>query len=116
VDEPDHVVIHSEEAGVDLFIGHGVAAAPGARVWVAIRPEKMHITREDPGQNHNCTSGIVEEVAYMGDFSIYLVKIGSGKTVRITQPNLTRGNPERILWDEKVFVHWDGDSAVVVTE
>jgi putrescine transport system ATP-binding protein len=116
VDEPDHVVVQSEEAGVDLFIGHGVAAAPGARVWVAIRPEKMHITREDPGQEHNCTTGVVEEVAYMGDFSIYLVKIGSGKLVRVTQPNLTRGNPERILWDEKVFVHWDEDSAVVVTE
>ena len=116
VDEPDHVVVHSEEAGVDLFIGHGVAAAPGARVWVAVRPEKMHVTRENPGQDHNCVTGVVQEVAYMGDFSIYLVEIGSGKTVRITQPNLTRGNPERILWDERVFVYWDEDSAVVVTE
>jgi putrescine transport system ATP-binding protein len=116
VDEPDHVVVHSEEAGVDLFIGHGVAAAPGARVWVAVRPEKMHVTRENPGQDHNCVTGVVQEIAYMGDFSIYLVETGSGKTVRITQPNLTRGNPERILWDEKVFVYWDENSAVVVTE
>ena len=116
VDEPDHVIVQSDEAGVPLFIGHGVAAAPGARVWVAIRPEKMHISRDDPGQQHNCVGGIVQEVAYMGDFSIYLVEIGGGKSVRVTQPNLTRGNPERILWDEKVFVYWDDTSAVVVTE
>jgi putrescine transport system ATP-binding protein len=115
-DEPDHVVIRSEEAGGDIYIDHGVSAAPGANVWVALRPEKIHITREHPGQDRNCLTGIVQEVAYMGDFSIYLVGLESGKIVRVTQPNLSRGNPERILWDERVYLHWQANSAVVVTK
>ncbi len=116
IDEPDHVVIHSDEAGMDIFVNHGVSAGPDADVWVAIRPEKMHISREDPAKEQNCVQGIVDEVAYMGDFSTYLVKLESGKIVRITQPNLLRGNPERILWDEKVYLYWDASSPVVVTK
>ena len=116
VDEPDHVVIHSDEAGIDIFVNHGVSAGPDADVWAAIRPEKVHISREDPAKEQNCVQGIVDEVAYMGDFSTYLVKLESGKVVRITQPNLLRGNPERILWDEKVYLHWDASSPVVVTK
>ena len=57
VDEPDHVVIHSEEAGMDIFVNHGVSAGPDADVWAAIRPEKMHISREDPAREQNCCAG-----------------------------------------------------------
>ncbi|MGB5622383.1 MAG: polyamine ABC transporter ATP-binding protein [Gammaproteobacteria bacterium] len=116
VDEPDHVVIHSREAGIDVFVNHGVSAGPDADVWAAIRPEKIHISREDPAREQNCVRGIVDEVAYMGDFSTYLVKLETGKIVRITQPNLLRGNPERILWDEPVYIYWDASSPVVVTK
>jgi putrescine transport system ATP-binding protein len=112
----DHMIIDSDEAGADLFVDLGVSAPVGADVWVAVRPEKLHISREAPAPGQNCVTGIVKEVAYMGDFSIYLVQLGTGKSVRVTQPNLSRGNPERIYWDEKVFLHWEPSSAVVLRE
>ena len=34
-DEPDHVLIQSDEAGGDIYIDHGISCAPGAKVWVA---------------------------------------------------------------------------------
>lgn len=116
VDEPNRVVIQSDEAGGTIHIDHGVSAPPDSEVWAAIRPEKIHISREDPGREHNCLTGIVDEVAYMGDFSIYLVRLESGKIVRVTQPNLSRGNPDRILWEERVYLFWDASSPVVVTK
>ncbi len=112
----DHMIIGSDEAGSDLFVDLGVSAPVGADVWVAVRPEKLHISRQAPAPGQNCVTGIVKEVAYMGDFSIYLVQLGTGKTVRVTQPNLSRGNPERIYWDEQVFLHWEPSSAVVLRE
>ena len=43
----------------------------------------------------------------MGDVSIYLVKIDTGKTVRVTLPNIERlSDDERILWDETVWLTW----------
>jgi putrescine transport system ATP-binding protein len=52
----------------------------------------------------------------MGDLSIYLLRLPSGKIVRVTQPNVIRQAYERITWDEKVYLHWDPTSPVVVTK
>ena len=38
----------------------------------------------------NWVEGVVRDIAYMGDMSIYLLKLDSGKIVRVTQPNVYR--------------------------
>ena len=117
-DLPDRVRILSDELGGVVFVDHGISSAPGATVWAAIRPEKMLITRQQPARaTENCVRGVVKEIAYMGDMSIYLVKIDSGKTVRVTSPNVERlSDEERILWDETVYLSWHESSPVVVTQ
>ena len=87
-------------------------------MWVAIRPEKINILRARPAETgENCVKGVVKEIAYMGDVSIYLVRIESGKTVRVTLPNVERlSDDERILWDETVWLTWHPSSPVVVTQ
>jgi len=115
-DEPDHVRIESGELGGTIFIDHGVSSAPGATVWVALRPEKIALTREPAPGPDNCVRGVVKEIAYMGDLSIYLVRLASGKMVRITQPNTIRHPADRITWDEQVYLHWHPTSGVVVTQ
>ncbi len=115
-DEPDHVTIESSELGGIIYVGHGVSTAPEAQVWAAIRPEKMILSREQPDSEFNRASGIIKEIAYMGDMSIYLVQLDSGKTVRITQPNTYRHADSRLTWDERVWISWDESSSVVVSE
>ena len=73
-DEPDHVRIRSGELGGTVFVDHGISAPPGATVWTAIRPEKINIDRARPTGNENFVHGVVKEIAYMGDMSIYLVE------------------------------------------
>jgi putrescine transport system ATP-binding protein len=117
-DLPDRARIQSEELGGVIYIDHGISSAPSATVWAAIRPEKISILRAHPGENvENCVKGVVKEIAYMGDMSIYLVKIDSGKIVRVTQPNAERlSDDERIGWDETVWLSWHASSPVVVTQ
>ncbi len=117
-DLPDHVRIQSDELGGTVYVDHGISSAPGATVWAAIRPEKINLLRTPPADAaENCVKGVVKEIAYMGDMSIYLVKIESGKTVRVTQPNVERlSDDERILWDETVWLSWHASSPVVVTQ
>lgn len=115
-DEPDHVTIESPELGTPIYVGHGVSAAPNALVWVAVRPEKTRLTRQPPDGEVNRAAGVIKEIAYMGDMSIYLVQLESGKTVRVTQPNTLRHAEEALTWDERVWVSWDHTSCVVVTE
>jgi putrescine transport system ATP-binding protein len=117
-DLPDRVRIRSEELGTVVYVDHGISAAPGVTVWAAIRPEKINLLRAPPANAaENCVKGVVKEIAYMGDVSIYLVKIDTGKTVRVTLPNVERmSDDERILWDETVWLSWHGSSPVVVTQ
>jgi putrescine transport system ATP-binding protein len=115
-DEPSYVRIQTDDLEVPIYVDHGVSSAPGATIWAAIRPEKIQIGREKPADTDNWGSGIVRDIAYMGDVSIYLIKLDSGKVVRVTQPNVYRHAEDRITWDERVYVHWHGSSPVVVTK
>ncbi len=113
-DEPDHVRIESEEAGCSLFINHGISINEGALVSVAVRPEKMKISRSKPDQPDNVTVGKIGEIAYMGNLSIYRIQLKNGKMVQATLPNLDR-DTEQFTWDEEVFVSWKSSSGLVLT-
>jgi putrescine transport system ATP-binding protein len=115
-DEPSFVRIEAVDLDQPIYVDHGVSSAPGATVWAAIRPEKMHMTREKPEGADNWTAATVRDIAYMGDLSIYLLRLPSGKIVRVTQPNVYRHAGERVTWDEQVYLHWDATSPVVVTK
>jgi len=117
-DLPDRARIQSDELGGVIYIDHGISSAPSATVWAAVRPEKINLLRAPPADtSENCTKGVVKEIAYMGDLSIYLVKIETGKIVRVTLPNVERlSDDERIQWDETVWLSWHSSSPVVVTQ
>ncbi|MBF0679034.1 MAG: polyamine ABC transporter ATP-binding protein [Devosia sp.] len=116
-DEPDHVRIRSAELGCDIYVSHGVDCAPDQILWWAIRPEKMSLSREKPENPHNAnvTTGVVEEIAYLGDISVYQVALESGKRIRVSQTNSVRGNPDAITWEETVYVTWEGNAGSVLT-
>jgi putrescine transport system ATP-binding protein len=107
------------ELGCVVRAERAVSCARGATVWAAIRPEKISISRQPPpaaGVAENGIQGTVREIAYMGDMSIYLVQIASGKMLRVTLPNSTRGAERPIARDETVWLSWHGSSPVVLTE
>ncbi|MBV9317352.1 MAG: ABC transporter ATP-binding protein [Gammaproteobacteria bacterium] len=107
------------ELGCTVRAERAVSCARGATVWAAIRPEKISIARQPPpaaGVPENAVPGTVREIAYMGDMSIYLVQIASGKMLRVTLPNTTRGAERPIAREESVWLSWHGSSPVVLTE
>jgi putrescine transport system ATP-binding protein len=126
-DEPDFVRIRCDDlGGAVVYVNHGISSPPDAPVWVAVRPEKINLSRQPPsmpegvhqpdaGFGENVVRGTVKEIAYMGDMSIYLVQAASGKTIRVTLPNIARHTDDRITWDETVYLSWHPGSPVVLT-
>lgn len=114
-DNVDSVRIESKEAGCPLYVAHGISCAPQQKVHVALRPEKINMSRIKPAQEDNCMKGEILEIAYMGSLSVYRVALESGKEIRVTQPNFARDMGERFTWNEHVFLSWDVDSSVVLT-
>lgn len=115
-DEPDHVLIESQEAGCQLYVTHAASVPLGASVTVALRPEKVMIsTTPNPNLGRNCTKGIVREIAYLGDISIYHVQLESGKIVQASLPNLLRFSERDVKWDDEVYLYWRPENGVVLS-
>jgi putrescine transport system ATP-binding protein len=115
-DEADHIRIRSGELGAMIYIDHGITSAPDATVWVAIRPEKISIDRVAPSVGENVARGTVKEVAYMGDMSMYIVELATGKLVSVSLPNVVRRSEDRFAAAESVYLSWHASSPVVLTQ
>jgi putrescine transport system ATP-binding protein len=113
-DEPDHVRIRSEEAGCDFYVSHGVSCSPNQKMWYALRPEKLNISRTKPDQKDNVVEGVVEDIAYLGDMSIYRVRLKSGKVIQMARTNRDRGEESPITWEETVYIYWVPSAGVVL--
>jgi putrescine transport system ATP-binding protein len=117
-DEDDHVRIHSQEAGTDIYVSHGVDCAPEQVLWWAVRPEKITLTRDRPEPEFaaaNVTHGMVEDVVYLGDMTVFQVVLEGGKRMRVTKANSLRGDLDAISWDEEVWASWSGNAGSVLT-
>jgi putrescine transport system ATP-binding protein len=118
-DGADGLCIRSADLGCTVRVARASGGPRGATVWTAIRPEKIQLTREPLAaeeRGENQASGTVKEIAYMGDQSIYLVRLDSGSMLRVTLPNVRRGTDRPIGREERVWLSWHGSSPVVLTE
>ena len=93
-------------------------ATPGAAVGVAVRPEKIRVGREPPlPAPENCTTGKVIEVGYLGDTSIYKVRVGESCVIKAALANVGGGGGYRVAAvDEEVWVSFPADAAIVLTQ
>jgi putrescine transport system ATP-binding protein len=112
-DEQDHVRVKCDELNAPVYVDHGMSAPPLALCWVAVRPEKIVLGRERPTAADNWAHGTIHDIAYMGDMTVFVVKLDSGRRVRVTQANRTRKPEEQFVWDEPVYLSWDASSPVV---
>ena len=114
--DSDGVRIRAVDAGCTLFINHALPVSPGTQLWVAVRPEKILISRESPADTReNCVSGSVEGIAYMGDISVFKIKLAAGMTLKVTRPNFVRHAEDRINCHDRVWLSWHAASGVVLS-
>ena len=114
--ESDHLLISSEDIGCNIYISYGGDFPIGSSVGIAIRPEKIIITKNAIKSKYNVTQGIVSEIAYLGDVSIYHIILKSGKKILASVINKERHSESPINWDEEVYIQWNADSGVVISD
>jgi putrescine transport system ATP-binding protein len=108
--------IDAPEAGAVIEIDQAVEAKVGDQVWFAIRPEKIRISLDAPlPGSPNTLSGEVWDIGYLGDVSIYHVRLANGSTVTATVTNQTRVVERPITWEDKVWLTWSRNGGVVLT-
>ena len=113
--EEQGIVLASASAG-RLRAAQDGGSAAGDTVWIALRPEKVRISRERPAAAaDNCVAGQVCSIGYLGDISAYKVRLESGWIMKAALANMTRLLERPIGLDDHVWLSWPADAAVVLT-
>jgi putrescine transport system ATP-binding protein len=95
----------------------GSVPARGSSLWVALRPEKILISKEAPAAaGRTALRGIVHDLGYFGNLSVYRVELPTGRILQVSAQNQVRTARRTVEWDDEVFVSWDVGSAVVLRD
>jgi putrescine transport system ATP-binding protein len=110
------VTVLSAELGMALLVEDQGRFSLGQRVCLAVRPEKITLSKSPcKGNDLNCVQGIVWELGYLGNHSVYRVKTPSGKMIVISAQNMRRSAEWAIDWSDEVYACWDAGSCILLT-
>jgi putrescine transport system ATP-binding protein len=104
-------------ADVKHHIGHGITGTQDMPVTVALRPEKIKLSRTAPPDvAFNAVQGRIHEMSYFGSFTVFHLKLASGADLKVSQANTDRHPEDRLTWGDEAWAHWDAWSQVVLTQ
>lgn len=115
----DHQIIACKDIDTNVYINHGSSQIEGSKVWLAIRPEKISVSKEAPENTEkNCLKGKVHDIAYLGKISIYRIQVSDDVMVEVNSANQSRPRDSSlaIYWDDEVYLSWDPSSAIVLNK
>jgi putrescine transport system ATP-binding protein len=112
---PGLTTVTCQETGCDLLVDDVGRFTPGQRVWVALRPEKIRLSKQPLVESRaNQLRGTVHQLGYLGNRCTYQVKTTSGKLVTVFSQNERRTSEWSIDWSDEVYVSWNADAAVLL--
>lgn len=88
---------------------------PGAPAAFAVRPEKLRLALTPPANALNTVSGRVVDIGYLGDISVYKVRLDDGATMKASVTNAARLAERPIAWEDRVWLSFAPDAAVLLT-
>ena len=111
--DADGVNIHWQEATPDLVATNGDPALAGKSVVLALRPEKVAISKDKP-ETPNALPGKVIDIAYLGNISTYHVKLAGGQMIKAQMANTRRIARRDISWEDQVWISFSATAGVVL--
>src|SRR5580658_6973319 len=113
----DGLSVEGTAAGT-LRVTAKIDAKPGATVWLAVRPEKMRVTLEPPAPQpppENCVAGTIVDIGYLGDLTIYKLRLADGTIMTAAIANTGHAAERPIDWDERAWMSFAPEAAIVLT-
>ncbi len=97
-----------------------IDAEPQAKVWVAVRPEKIRLApcqadSEPQASGENSAVATVVDIGYLGDLSLYRLVTETGVSLQAAIANSAPRTARGIGWNDKVRLSFEPDAAIVLT-
>jgi putrescine transport system ATP-binding protein len=109
----DRISVEGTAAG-RLRVASPIAAEPRTIVWAAVRPERLRIMPDPPAAGaENCLTGTIAEIGYLGDQSLYQVRLADGSRVKAAAANT--GGEHTPGVGKNVWLSFSPAAAIVLT-
>ena len=119
--EAGRLAIATKDAGT-IFVAEPHDPLTKTQVCVAIRPEKVKLSRRGPAADSlhahaiNRLEGVVTEVGYLGGLTTYRVKLDSGAVLRSSMANTARLDIDAYSTGQHVVAWFSPDDCVVLEQ
>jgi len=111
------IAVESHDAGAELQALGNLGLQPGQHVCIAVRPEKIFISKQEPDNDEDTRiPGVVYDLGYFGNLSLYRIRLRSGRVIQVSAQNRTRSAERQLEWDDEVWVSWRPRSAIVLVD
>jgi putrescine transport system ATP-binding protein len=87
----------------------------GTAVAFAIRPEKIAVSSRQPASGLNAMEGEIFDIAYLGDMTVFHVRLPSGQVVKASALNALRVTEDPLTWSDKAWISFRPDAGVLLT-
>jgi len=113
----EHVMVECGDIGGGLQAMGSHDVNVGQSVCIAVRPEKIFVSRDKPDNDDDATArGVVDDLGYLGNLSLYRIRLESGKMIQVSSQNRRRSMQRFVEWDDEIWVSWRPRSAVVLVD
>ncbi|MBX3598656.1 MAG: ABC transporter ATP-binding protein [Rhizobiaceae bacterium] len=103
-------------SGAEIKVVNAGDAAQGGDVAFAIRPEKIKVSSKRPGNSAaNAMQGEVYDIAYLGDMTIFHIKLDDGQIIKASTMNSSRTVEDPLSWSDQAWISFEPDAGVVLT-
>jgi putrescine transport system ATP-binding protein len=113
--DDDSDLVHCAYLDAPLQTRHRNNLPKGAAITISVRPERFKLHLQNPNASSNCAQGTLEQIAYMGSYTLYYIRCASGKMIEINVSRQVLGQLDRIPnYEDQVWLTWNLDSGVVL--
>jgi putrescine transport system ATP-binding protein len=119
--EAGRLAVATRDAGT-IIVAEPRQPVTKAIVSVAIRPEKIKLSRRGPASDAinahaiNRLEGVVTEVSYLGGLTTYKVKLDTGAMLRSSMANTARLDVDAYTMSQRVTAWFTPDDCVVLEQ
>jgi putrescine transport system ATP-binding protein len=101
--------------GAEIRVENAGDAQPGSAVAFAIRPEKIRVSsKQPPAGTPNVLQGDIYDLAYLGDMTVYHVKLADGQVIKASALNASRVTEDPLTWNDKAWISFAPDAGLVL--
>ena len=109
-------LFNSKDLEVPLQVHNPMNARMNLAVQISLRPERIAMSFEAVDQPSNWAVGTIEQYAYMGSYTLYYVRLKSGRLMAVDMSQLAvRALKHAPDYGDTVYLSWGSDHLVVLT-